>query len=110
MILCVDLVESTPKILLEDGNIPTLLLDNHPFSICNKICENLLEIDTKHIEYILIDFDYDKSTIYYTFMIPETIKTKQGQWQYIGAIDDPTIQKMVFKAGQETISKRLFGF
>jgi hypothetical protein len=68
----------------------------------------LLEIDTKHIEYILIDFDYDNLTLYYAFMVPEIINVKNGNWKYIGTIDDQKTQKLIFQAGQEAISRRFF--
>jgi len=109
IILCIDLKQSTPQILLEDGQIPTQKLDGHPLLFCEQICKDFLEIDTKWIDFILVDVKYDDDlTLYYTCMIPKIIKTKKGEWESIGAVHE-NFQKLVFEAGQRAISRRPTG-
>jgi len=110
IILCIDINKNTPQILLEDGRIPVVDMCDHPFFICKDICNQFLEIDVDWLQFTLVDAKYDGDlTIYYTCMVPKTIKIKDGTWNNIGATHED-FQELVFKAGQKVISSQCFNY
>lgn len=107
IVLHIDFQSGTHKCLLEGGSLPSAeVSDRHPLDCCPELLKRYLIIMPDWVSFMLVNVDYEDSLIvYYTCMIPQTIENNKGEWKDIGEINDGTIQRVVFEAGQKALSK-----